>query len=101
MLRPGQHLLQGRAWSGHGPITSVEVTVDDGVSWAPAVLDEPLDTWAWRRWSLPWHVQRPGRYLLSARATDDTGRTQPTDAPWNRGGFSNTAPQRVPVVVVE
>jgi sulfane dehydrogenase subunit SoxC len=100
VLRPGSHLLEGRAWSGHGAVTSVEVTVDDGASWAPAVLDPPLDTWAWRRWSLPWHVDGPGRYVVSARATDDTGRSQPTDAAWNRGGFSNTAPQRVPVVVV-
>ena len=40
-------------------------------------------------------------YVLGARATDSTGRTQPIDAPWTRGGFANNSIQRVEVVVVD
>ena len=36
-----------------------------------------------------------------ARAHDATGRSQPVDAPWNRGGFANNLVQRVPVLVIE
>lgn len=43
----------------------------------------------------------PGEYLLSARATDAEGRTQPLEPPWNRGGFANNLVQRVPVLCVE
>lgn len=41
VLRPGPCTLDGRAWSGHAPVTSVEVTVDGGETWTPAVLDGP------------------------------------------------------------
>jgi sulfane dehydrogenase subunit SoxC len=102
VLRTGRHVLEGRAWSGHGPVTSVQVTVDGGATWQPAELHPPVGPWAWRRWTSDWEVTTPGRYVLSARAGDATGRAQPTDLadePWNRGGFANSALQRVDVVV--
>ncbi|RKN19873.1 sulfite oxidase [Micromonospora musae] len=100
VLRPGPSTLDGRAWSGHAPVVSVEVTTDGGETWAPATLDEPTDgDFAWRRWRYEWSPQ-PGRYLLSARATDASGRTQPVEQPWNRGGFANNMVQRVAVTVV-
>lgn len=100
VLRPGTHALRGRAWSGWGDVTGVEVTVDDGVTWRPAELEAPVGQWAWRGWSLPWEVTGPGLYAVSARATDATGRTQPAEQPWNRGGFANTSTQRVDVTVL-
>jgi len=98
-LPVGSHVLRGRAWSGWAPVDRVEISVDDGASWALAELDPPTDEWAWRAWSFPWQAASPGRYVVSARATDATARTQPQDQPWNRGGFANTSPQRVEVVV--
>ncbi len=100
VLRPGRHVLEGRAWSGWGEVTVVEVSVDGGGSWAPAELGPQVDRWAWRRWTLPWEVGGPGTYAVLARATDATGRTQPAEQPWNRGGFANTSPQRVEVTVL-
>ncbi|MDQ1625858.1 MAG: hypothetical protein QOJ49_1356 [Actinomycetota bacterium] len=102
VVRMGRHELEGRAWSGHGEITSVEVTVDSGGTWLPAKLDAPSGRFAWRRWTFPWEVDAPGRRILSARAVDRTGRAQPTELDeqhWNRGGFANTSLQRVDVVV--
>ena len=98
-LQVGAHVLEGRAWSGWGPMEQVEVSTDDGTTWAPAVLDPAGEPWAWRRWTFPWQVSEPGRYVVSARASDATGRTQPDQQMWNRGGFANTSPQRVEVVV--
>lgn len=100
VLRPGPCLLEGRAWSGWGEITRVEVTVDGGTSWREAELQPPVDRWAWLRWTLPWEATEPGTYAVSARATDSTGRTQPSDQQWNRGGFANTTGQRIDVIVV-
>jgi len=100
VLRPGTHLLEGRAWSGWGEVTAVEVTVDGGATWDPAELGPSAGPWAWRGWSFPWPVTEPGAYAVSARATDATGRTQPADQPWNRGGFANTSIQRVEVTVL-
>ncbi|MEV5689931.1 sulfite oxidase [Micromonospora globbae] len=100
VLRPGPCTLDGRAWSGHAPVVAVEVTTDGGSTWAPAILDEPTGgDFAWRRWRYEWSPQ-PGRYVLGARATDASGRTQPLEQPWNRGGFANNLVQRVEVTVV-
>lgn len=100
LVRPGEHLLEGRAWSGWGEIVSVEVTVDGGATWTAAELGPQPDPRAWRRWTLPWPVPEPGTYAVSARATDATGRTQPSTALWNRGGFANNSAQLVDVTVV-
>ena len=97
VLPAGEHVLQGRAWSGWGEVVRVEVSTD-GATWADAQLEPAGDPWAWRGWTVPWQATA-GRYVVSARATDATGRTQPGSQPWNRGGFTNTSPQRVEVVV--
>jgi sulfane dehydrogenase subunit SoxC len=98
-LPSGVCRLDGRAWSGHGPVVRVEVSTDDGGSWAEASLGPEADSpWAWRHWWYEWDAP-PGHHVLSARATDATGRTQPAGPLWNRGGFANNLAQRVPVIV--
>lgn len=98
-LRPGPVLLEGRAWSGFAPVSRVEVSTDGGATWGDATLERG-DAWAWQRWCYDW-APNPGRYVLSARATDATGRTQPIQPPWNRGGFANNLVQRVDVTVLD
>jgi DMSO/TMAO reductase YedYZ molybdopterin-dependent catalytic subunit len=97
VVRPGPVLLEGRAWSGRAPVERVDVSVDDGRTWAAATLDPPDGhRWAWRRWELPW-TATPGGHVLLARAVAADGEQQPLDQAWNRGGFANNAAQRVPV----
>jgi sulfane dehydrogenase subunit SoxC len=91
--------LEGRAWSGWGDVTRVEVSTDGGSRWSDASLEPRLGPHAWRRWTLDW-AATPGECVLTARATDATGRSQPTEQPWNRGGFANTSLQRVDVLVL-
>jgi len=97
-LEPGPVTLTGRAWSGHGPIELVEVSTDDGASFAPAELDEPLGPHAWRGWRFAWDAPA-GEHVLSSRATDAAGNTQPLDVPWNLKGYANNAVERIPVRV--
>ncbi|MEU8991250.1 sulfite oxidase [Streptomyces sp. NPDC048558] len=98
VVRPGTVTLEGRAWSGRAAVTRVEVSADAGRTWQEAEL-EPEDghRWAWRRWQHSW-AATPGEYVLSARATDADGHSQPLEQPWNRGGFANNLVQRVPVL---
>ncbi|WP_328500041.1 sulfite oxidase [Streptomyces sp. NBC_00457] len=100
IVRPGPVTIEGRAWSGQAPVTRAEVSTDAGHTWHPADLT-PDDghRWAWRRWHFTW-TATPGEHVLSARATDTEGHTQPLEAPWNRGGFANNLVQRVPVLCV-
>jgi sulfane dehydrogenase subunit SoxC len=74
---PGFHEISGIAWSGHGKIRQVDVSVDDGKSWQPAQLQEPVLTRALTRFTFPWHWD--GRSaVIQSRAIDETGYVQPT-----------------------
>jgi sulfane dehydrogenase subunit SoxC len=97
----GKTLVEGRAWSGFGPVERVEFSPDGGRTWEDAELGEPLGPYAWRSWSCEWDAREPGEYKLCVRATDASGRTQPADGDesWNYGGYGVNAVQRVPVVV--
>jgi DMSO/TMAO reductase YedYZ molybdopterin-dependent catalytic subunit len=97
-LAPGPCVLRGRAWSGWGPITRVQVSVDGGQTWEEAALGEAPSPHAWRSWSLTWEAG-VGAYDLCVRATDATDQVQPMQAPWNVGGYANNAVQHVAVVV--
>src|SRR6266498_4186152 len=99
-LSPGPLDIRGRAWSGHAPVRTVEVSTDDGRTWNAATLDAETDRWAWRGWTFRWDAGR-GQHVLCARATDDCGRTQPVEQAWNLGGFANNLVQRVPVLVLD
>jgi DMSO/TMAO reductase YedYZ molybdopterin-dependent catalytic subunit len=95
-LPAGPCTVEGRAWSGHAPIESVELGVDG--TWTEAKLDPPGDPWAWRGWRAAWDAT-PGDHVLSCRARDEAGNTQPDEADWNVGGYANNGIQRVPVAV--
>jgi len=98
-VRPGAVTLEGRAWSGWAPVERVEVSTDDGRSWADAELAEARGPWAWRWFSTEWDAT-PGEHVLRARAHDASGRAQPESARWSRGGFANNANQGLRVVVL-
>jgi DMSO/TMAO reductase YedYZ molybdopterin-dependent catalytic subunit len=98
VLRPGRHVLEGRAWSGWAPITRVEVSTDDGTSWSEADLGEAPSRWAWRGFSCPWEAT-PGRHRLRVRAHDESGRVQGDEPRWSVGGFTNNADAPIDVHV--
>jgi DMSO/TMAO reductase YedYZ molybdopterin-dependent catalytic subunit len=97
-LEPGPTTVSGRAWSGLGSIDRVEVSTDGGATFDPAVLDPALAPSAWRGWSFSWDAT-PGEYVLSSRATDSSGHSQPLDPLWNLKGYANNAVERIPVQV--
>jgi sulfane dehydrogenase subunit SoxC len=99
VIRSGTVTIEGRAWSGWGRITLVQVSVDGGDSWQAADVESALDSHGWARWTWTWQAE-PGSYLLSARATDTSGRSQPLGQRWSRGGFANNTIQRIPVAVI-
>lgn len=100
-LGPGNCSLSGRAWSGNGPIVTVDVSADGGSSWDHAQLDPPdLGDWAWQCWRFEW-LAAQGEYELCCRATDAGGNQQPLLPEWNLGGYANNAVHRVPVLVTD
>lgn len=99
IVERGTHELRGRAWSGHGAITSVEVSTDGGHSWTAATLHPPADPAAWTGWQAIWQATTGGAVELCCRATDAAGATQPLEPVWNLGGYAVNAVQRTPVTV--
>jgi sulfane dehydrogenase subunit SoxC len=76
---PGQGFVEirGIAWSGHGKIKRVDVSVDGGNNWAEAALQEPVLTRALTRFRHPW--QWDGKpTVIQSRAVDETGYVQPS-----------------------
>jgi DMSO/TMAO reductase YedYZ molybdopterin-dependent catalytic subunit len=97
-VRAGTHVLEGRAWSGSGAISSVVVSTDGGATWSGAKVENGDAPTAWSKWRFEWNAQ-PGTYELICRATDRTGDTQPLDVDWNVRGIANNVVQRVKTVV--
>jgi DMSO/TMAO reductase YedYZ molybdopterin-dependent catalytic subunit len=99
VMDPGPTRLTGRVWSGGAAIDGVEVSVDDGATWADATLGAAdLGPWAWRSWQFDWTPSGQGEHVLAcrARATEGDAADRPA---WNLGGYVNPAPQRIAVTV--
>lgn len=75
----GFYEISGLAWSGHGRIARVEVTIDGGKTWTDAELTGPVLPQATCRFRLAWEWDGKAA-LLQSRATDEKGNTQPTHA---------------------
>jgi len=69
--------IQGLAWSGHGTIKYVDISLDGGDNWIEAPLKGLVLPKSWTRFSYIYKWDgKP--VLLSSRATDDANHTQPT-----------------------
>jgi DMSO/TMAO reductase YedYZ molybdopterin-dependent catalytic subunit len=86
----GTYTVRGRAWSGTGPVTAVEISLKGAGEWLAAELEPPAGPYQWQSWSFRWDAS-PGRHSLRARATDAAGNVQPDVPPWNRLGYGNNA----------
>ncbi|MCC6197520.1 MAG: molybdopterin-dependent oxidoreductase [Burkholderiales bacterium] len=97
-LPVGEQVVRGLAWSGEGEITRIEVSLDGGASWQEAHIEYAPDRWLWKRWSFRWRADKPGRFTIMARATDEKGRKQP-QTEWNflRKHFDGIVPVHVTV----
>jgi sulfite oxidase len=80
-----QGTIAGFAFAGERAVRAVEVSTD-GKSWRTATLAPSKGIGSWQRFELPW-TPPPGRHRLLARATDETGVTQPERSLWNPGGY--------------
>lgn len=78
-LEPGWIEIRGLAWTGRGRITRVDVSTDNGNSWAKTQLQAPVLSKAHTRFRYLWKWDGRPTGILS-RARDETGYTQPTRA---------------------
>jgi len=97
-VEQGELPIRGVAWSGAAPIARVEVRIGVG-PWQEARLLGEGKRHSWRGWELIARLEQTGFTVISARATDIAGGTQPDSPDWNRLGYGNNAVQQVSVNV--
>jgi hypothetical protein len=91
-IRAGEpYVVRGKAWSGTGPVTNVDISLTGESEWLPAHLETPKGPYQWQNWSFEWVPAEAGRKTLRARATDVAGNAQPEVPIWNRLGYGNNA----------
>jgi sulfite dehydrogenase (cytochrome) subunit A len=78
--------IEGLAFDGGDGISKVELSLDSGLTWTNTKLDPVLGKYSWRRWRYEWHPDHSGMHYLLARATGNSGETQPPHQ-WNRSGY--------------
>ena len=91
ILPLGPYTVRGKAWSGTGPITQVDISLTGEGDWHTAQLEPPKGPYQWQDWSFVWDSNDVGRHTIRARATDSAGNVQPDVPPWNRLGYGNNA----------
>jgi len=81
-LAVGTRRLTGWAWGAH-EITRVQVRIDPDGEWFDANVGPKTD-YAWQSFEGIWTALRPGRHIISTRATDCRGNVQPPDVHINQ-----------------
>jgi DMSO/TMAO reductase YedYZ molybdopterin-dependent catalytic subunit len=92
--------VHGAAWAGESEVAKVEVSADEGRTWAAAALLGRPVPFCWRLWEYRWTPARAGPVKLMARATDRRGRTQPLMRDPARRNYMISHVVPVPVTVV-
>jgi DMSO/TMAO reductase YedYZ molybdopterin-dependent catalytic subunit len=72
----GETELGGVAYSGDRGIKDVEVSADNGKTWAKAEVKPALAPYTWVLWAAVWKPTGPGEYTLRVRARDGAGVLQ-------------------------
>lgn len=91
--------VRGHAWAGDDEVASVDLSIDFGATWIKSELKNPVNSYAWQRFSQTVKFPQKGYYEVWARATDTKGRMQPFSIAWNPKGYLNNSMYRVAVTV--
>jgi len=91
--------VRGHAWTGEGRVAAVDLSIDFGATWQRAMLDEPVNAFAWQNWRASIALPQAGYYEVWAKATDSRGVSQPHAIAWNPGGYLNNAMHRIAIYV--
>ncbi|MDD2658742.1 MAG: molybdopterin-dependent oxidoreductase [Methylococcales bacterium] len=91
--------IKGVAWDGGNGIAQMEVSTDGGISWHKATLKQDLGRFSWRQWQYVFEPKRTGEYRIMARATSQSGASQPLEPVPNPSGYHHNAVQKIIIQV--
>jgi sulfite dehydrogenase len=90
--------VAGIAWDGGYGMSTVEVSIDGGKSWAAALLGRDQGPFALRSWSLHFAPKAPGKHVVMVRATNKIGQSQTTALIPNPAGYHHNLVQALTLV---
>ena len=90
--------VAGIAWDGGYGLSSVEVSVDGGKTWAAAALGKDNGPFALRAWNLHFVPRVAGKHVVKVRATNRIGQSQTTALIANPAGYHHNVIQDVALV---
>ncbi len=93
-VRSGAVTIAGAAWTGTGTITAVDLSLDEGVTWSPSVLEPRPGHTSATSWKATIDLAK-GDHEVIVRARDSAGNTQPLSPRWNGNGYANNVVHRV------
>ncbi|MEY4877555.1 MAG: hypothetical protein RL708_2705 [Bacteroidota bacterium] len=90
--------IVGVAMDGGDGIAKVEISFDNGKTWAATKLDVDFGKYSWRHWVIDWKAPAAGKYMLKVKATNNAGKTQP-EHQWNRSGYMRNEIEQLELIV--
>jgi len=101
MIKSNQALeIRGHAWTDSESISKVEYSIDFGVTWHSCNLQKAANRYSWQHFKAIVSFPQNGYYEVWAKATDNTGLSQPMVTPgWNPKGYLNNACHRIAIKV--
>lgn len=100
-VKPGAPVpLRGIAMGGDCGVAGVDVSTDDGATWAPAALGRDEGAHRFRAWTAQAVAPASGTLTALVRCTNAKQEVQPMEANWNGGGFMRNVIERVALHVV-
>ncbi len=92
IIYPGRNVIKGIAWAGSASIVKIEVSIDNGITWAAvSSFSKQISQFSWVFWQYFWDVTHPGKYAIKVKAQDNLGNVQPAKAVWNAKGYGNNS----------
>ncbi len=100
-VRAGVVTIKGHAFSGSGPISKVELSVDGGKHWTKATVEPIHSDGGWQDFHGDVTARALGAVVVLSRATDQAGNTQPMKADWNPSGYLRNAAEPISFFVTK
>lgn len=93
--------VRGKAWSGFGRISKVEVKLSSEDKWSEAEIEGPSSPYSWTFWKKDCILHEPNTLTICVRATDEFGNVQPDVPMANKFQYGYNAITRRIVNVVD
>ncbi len=94
-LSRGTHTVRGKAWSGTGPVTQVEISLTGEGDWHAAQLEPPKGPYHWQDWSFEWEANDVGGTPSAPGRPTRPATCNPKSRP-GTGSATETTPSRSP-----